>query len=76
MKRGYLRFRRRAAGLLGFVFLISGIRKLWDPVGTMLIVTEYLKFLHMPGLIPAAKGIGIALPVVECLVGHHLKAFR
>ncbi len=69
MKRGYLRFRRRAAGLLGFVFLISGILKLWDPVGTMLIVTEYLKFLHMPGLIPAAKDIGIALPVVECLVG-------
>lgn len=69
MKRGYLRLRRRAAGLLGIVFLISGILKLWDPVGTMLIVTEYLKFLHMPGLIPAAKGLGIALSVTECSVG-------
>lgn len=69
MKRGYLRFRRQAAGLLGIVFLISGILKLWDPVGTMLIVTEYLKFLHIPGLIPAAKGLGIALSFTECAVG-------
>lgn len=69
MKRGYLRLRRRAAGLLGIVFLISGILKVWDPVGTMLIVTEYLKFLHIPGLIPAAKGLGIALSVTECAMG-------
>ena len=69
MKRGYLRFRRHAAGLLGIVFLISGILKLWDPVGTMLIVTEYLKFLHVPGLIPGAKGMGIALSVTECAMG-------
>ena len=69
MKRGYLRFRRHAAGLLGVVFLISGILKLWDPVGTMLIVTEYFKFLHMPGLIPAARVVAIALPFTECAVG-------
>lgn len=69
MRRGYLRLRRHAAGLLGIVFLISGILKLWDPVGTMLIVTEYLKFLHMPGLIPAARSFGIALSVTECAVG-------
>lgn len=69
MKRGYLRFRRHAAGLLGIVFLISGILKLLDPVGTMLIVTEYLKFLHMPGLIPAARAVAIALPFTECAVG-------
>ena len=65
----YLRLRRRAAGLLGIVFLISGILKLWDPVGNMLIVTEYLKFLHMTLLTPAAKVLGIALSVTECLVG-------
>ena len=69
MRVGYLRFRRHAAGLLGIAFLISGILKLLDPVGTMLIVTEYLKFLHMPGLIPAAKGMGIALSFTECAVG-------
>lgn len=69
MKRGYLKLRRHAAGLLGIVFLISGVLKLWDPVGTMLIVTEYLKFLHMPGLIPAAKGLGIAMSFAECAVG-------
>lgn len=69
MRRGYLLFRRQAAGLLGIVFLISGILKLWDPVGTMLIVTEYLKFLRMPGLIPAARWIAVALPITECAVG-------
>lgn len=65
----YLRLRRRAAGLLGIVFLISGILKLWDPVGTMLIVTEYLKFLHLAFLTPAAKALGIAFCVTECGVG-------
>ena len=69
MKVAYLRFRRRAAGLLGIVFLISGILKLWDPVGTMLIVTEYFKFLGMPGLIPISKGLGITLSITECAVG-------
>ena len=69
MNRVYLRLRRRAAGLLGIVFLISGILKVWDPVGNMLIVTEYLKFLHIPFLIPAAKWLGIAMSVTECAVG-------
>ena len=69
MKQFHLHFRRSCAGLVGIVFLISGILKLWDPVGTMLIVTEYFKFLGMPGLIPAAKGVGIALAFLEGTVG-------
>ena len=69
MKPAYQRARRNTARLLGIVFLISGLLKLVDPVGTMLIVTEYFKFLGMSFLIPAAKGVGIAIPCLECFVG-------
>lgn len=69
MKPAYQRFRRHTAGILGLVFLVSGLLKLVDPVGTMLIVTEYFKFLGMPFLIPAAKGVGIAMACAECFVG-------
>lgn len=65
----YLRLRRRAAGLLGIVFLVSGILKLCDPVGTMLIVTEYLKFLHMAWVTPAARFLGVLFSFTECMVG-------
>ena len=67
MKR--IPLRRFAAGLIGIVLLISGLLKISDPVGTMLIVTEYLKFFHIGFLIPAAKGIGIALSLLEALTG-------
>ena len=67
MKR--IPLRRFAAGLIGIVFLVSGLLKISDPVGTMLIVTEYLKFFHIGFLIPAAKGLGIALSLLEALTG-------
>lgn len=69
MKKFHLHLRRYAASLVGIVFLISGILKIWDPVGTMLVVTEYFKFLGMAGLAPAAKGVGIAVAFLECTVG-------
>lgn len=68
MKPSYQRFRRHTAVLLGVVFLISGLLKLCDPVGTMLIVTEYFKFLGMPALIPTAKAVGIVVACLECFV--------
>ncbi len=67
MKR--IPIRRFAAGLIGIVLLASGLLKIADPVGTMLIVKEYLKFFHIGSLIPAAKGIGIALSLFEALTG-------
>ena len=67
MKR--IPIRRFAAGLVGIVLLASGLFKIADPVGTMLIVTEYLKFFHIGFLIPAAKGLGIALSLIETLTG-------
>ena len=69
MKPSYQRFRRHTASILGVVFLISGLLKLVDPVGTMLIVTEYFKFLGMTFLLPAAKGVGICVACLECFVG-------
>ena len=69
MKKFHLHFRRYCAGIVGIVFLITGILKLWDPVGTMLIVTEYFKFLGLAGLAPAAKAAGIGMAFLECIVG-------
>lgn len=69
MKKGYNRLRRFVAVLLGLVFLASGLLKIIDPVGTMLIVAEYCKFFHLQFLLPAAKGIGIALALTEGTLG-------
>ena len=67
MKR--IPLRRFASALIGIVFLGSGLLKMADPVGTMLIVTEYLKFFHIGFLIPAAKVIGAGLSLLEALTG-------
>ena len=72
MNTSYQRFRRFAAVLVGIVFLVSGLLKMIDPVGTMLILQEYFRFFQVPGLMPAAKGMGIALSVLEAAVGVSL----
>lgn len=66
------RIRRFCAFLIGLVFLVSGILKLMDPVGTSLIVTSYLKFFHLGFLLPLAKAGGIALALLETLCGISL----
>ena len=50
-------------------FLLSGALKLLDPVGTGLIVKEYLDFMHLEALEPAADGLGIALATTEFTIG-------
>ena len=72
MNTSYQRFRRLAAVLVGIVFLVSGLLKMIDPVGTMLILQEYFRFFQVPGLMPAAKGLGIALSVLETALGVSL----
>ena len=72
MNTSYQRFRRLAAVLVGIVFLVSGLLKMIDPVGTMLILQEYFRFFRVPALLPAAKGLGIALSVLETAVGVSL----
>ena len=69
MRASYQRFRRFAALLVGIVFLVSGLLKLIDPVGTQLIVQEYAKFFRLPFLMPAAKVLGTLLGLLESLLG-------
>ena len=55
--------------LFALTFIVSGALKLLDPVGTGLIVKEYLDFMHLGALEPAAIGLGIALAVTEFTIG-------
>ena len=55
--------------LFALTFIVSGALKLVDPVGTGLIVKEYLDFMHMGALEPAAIGLGMALAVTEFTIG-------
>lgn len=60
--------RRLCAKIIGFVFFIAGTLKLMDPVGTSLIIKEYLNFLHLGFLsgISMVAGEGFALIETFC----------
>ncbi len=64
--------RRTAAVLIGLTFFVSGLLKLADPVGTGLIVEDYLKFFHMGFLKGAATVLGAILALAEGIVGAAL----
>ena len=66
--------RRFCAVLVGMVFFIAGMLKLMDPVGTDLIVQEYFKFLHLDFMIPVSKIAGIAMALLETLLGAAMVA--
>ena len=72
MRKFHHSFRRFCALLIGLVFLVSGLLKLMDPVGTGLKMVEYFKFLHLDFLIPAGKAAGTALSLLEALIGAAL----
>ena len=72
MKKAHHSLRRFCAILIGLVFLVSGLLKLLDPVGTSLIVGEYLKFFHLGFLQGAAKALGMVLSLVEAITGAAL----
>lgn len=61
--------RRICAFIAGIVFLVAGLLKLMDPVGAGLVVHEYFKFLHVGFLMPAAKFTGVAMALLETLLG-------
>ena len=67
-----LRMKRLCGFITGFVFFISGILKLMDPVGTGLIIKEYLDFMHIGFLDPTAKILGTALALTETVLGTGL----
>ena len=61
--------RRFCAVLVGLVFFVAGTLKLMDPVGTMLIVREYLNFLHLGFLSGAAMVFAEFFAVAETGLG-------
>lgn len=72
MRRFHHSFRRFCALLIGLVFFLSGMLKLMDPVGTGLKVAEYFRFLHLDFLVPLGKATGVAVSLLESLVGAAL----
>lgn len=72
MKKGYNVFRRFCAFVLGAVFLISGILKLMDPVGSEFIMKSYFSFLHIGFMDFSAKFFGVALALTEAVLGAAL----
>ena len=72
MKGFHKGLRRLCAVIIGMVFFLAGTLKLMDPVGAGLVVTEYLKFLHLRFLIGASKFAGISLALLETLTGAAL----
>lgn len=68
----FLKFRRFCGFICGFVFSISGILKLMDPVGSGLVMDSYLEFLHIGFLGFASKGLGVLFALFETIVGTAL----
>ena len=65
-----MRFLRALCRILfALTFIVSGVLKLLDPVGTGLIVKEYLDFMHLGFLESAAVALGIALATLEFTIG-------
>ncbi|MBO4557154.1 MAG: hypothetical protein J5693_00930 [Bacteroidales bacterium] len=64
--KGIARFCRL---ILGVVLVFSGFVKLLAPVGTSLIIKEYLLAFHCGFMAPASLVLGIALSLLEFLTG-------
>jgi len=60
---------RFCAWLLGTVFVLSGVLKLMDPVGTSFIVTSYLNFLHLGFLRFATGFLAWGISMLETSIG-------
>ena len=58
--------------MLGAVFLISGILKLMDPVGSEFIMKSYFSFLHIGFMDFSAKFFGVAFALTEAVLGAAL----
>ena len=66
------RLKRFCGYIAGFVFFISGILKLMDPVGAGLVMKEYYRFLHLDFLVFSSKVMGTAFAFAETVVGAGL----
>lgn len=72
MKQLLLRLKRFCGYIAGFVFFISGILKLMDPIGASLVMKEYFQFLHISFMDFAALPSGVIFALVEAFVGAAL----
>lgn len=64
---------KRFCGFItGFVFFLSGIVKLLDPVGAGLVMDGYFDFLHMDFMAPSSKFFGVAFALAETIIGTGL----
>ena len=71
---GYIshRIKRFCGFITGFVFFLSGIVKLMDPVGAGLVMDEYFSFLHISFLSFSAKAAGVIFALAETVIGTAL----
>lgn len=67
-----LRMKRFCGYVVGFVFFISGILKLMDPVGAGLVMKEYFQFLHIGFMSFADTFTGVLFAAAEAVVGAAL----
>ena len=72
MRYFLLRMKRFCGYVAGFVFFISGILKLMDPVGASLVMKEYFHFLHIGFMDFSAMTAGIFFSFAECTIGAGL----
>ncbi len=64
---------KRFCGFItGFVFFLSGIVKLLDPVGAGLVMDGYFDFLHMDFMTPVSKFFGVMFALAETIIGTGL----
>lgn len=68
----FKRLRRFCSFIAGFVFFMSGILKLIDPVGAGLVMDEYFSFLHIGFLSFASKATGTLFAFAESILGAAL----
>ena len=67
-----LKMKRFCGFIAGFVFFLSGIVKLMDPVGAGLVMDEYFSFLHISFLSFSAKAAGVLFALAETVIGTAL----
>ncbi|MBR5274509.1 MAG: hypothetical protein IKU33_04610 [Bacteroidales bacterium] len=72
MKYILQRMKRFCGFITGFVFFLSGIVKLLDPVGAGLVMDGYFDFLHMGFMEPASKLFGVLFALAETIIGTGL----
>lgn len=67
-----LRMKRFCGFITGFVFFLSGIVKLLDPVGAGLVMDSYFDFLHIGFMGPTSKFFGVMFALAETAIGTGL----